>query len=433
MNWEIFFNSLHLFLQKLNESARFASAMGDGDLSKEYVALSDKDILGQSLLTLRKKLNDFIGETNEVVAKAGEEGDLIARIKEDGKSGVWKQMSSSINHLLDSVVTPILEINKIVNAMANGNLNNRYSLEAKGQIAELTLGLNTALDNMNALLWKINQSVMAIKDSSSEMLSTGEEMSSSTNEIAGAIGQMSNGAQTQVSRVDASSTLVEEMLRKFNEMRFKSDSINSAAKKGFEDSERGSAIAKGVVQNITQIADFSKKTTESMSVLTDRSNQISKVLGVITDIASQTNLLALNAAIEAAQAGEAGRGFAVVAEEIRKLAEGSRQSAREIEQLVNDVQHDTLEASKVIDTMNSSVKFSLDASIQASEVFDQIANASAETLQLSEQISESTNAQSESINKVVSITEEVVVIAEETAAGTEQIFKLCYGIVIWYE
>ena len=63
-----------------------------------------------------------------------------------------------------------------------------------------------------------------------------------------------------------------------------------------------------------------------------------KVLAeTILEIAEQTNLLSLNAAIEAARAGEAGKGFGVVAEEIRKLAEGSRQTVVKIQNVISEI------------------------------------------------------------------------------------------------
>jgi methyl-accepting chemotaxis protein len=158
-----------------------------------------------------------------------------------------------------------------------------------------------------------------------------------------------------------------------------------------------------------------------MKILMDRSKEITRVLGVITEIASQTNLLALNAAIEAAQAGDAGRGFAVVAEEIRKLAEDSRTSARQIEQLINDVTKDTQTASKSMEDMNNRVQLGDKASKEAASFFNEIADTSQHTLLLAEEILNASKLQQSSIQSIVSITENVVVIAEETAAGTEEI------------
>ncbi len=416
-----FFTSLSLFLEKLKEASSYAHAMGRGDLSLSFQPLSDKDVLGKSLIVLQGKLNSVLNETSMVIDQAGVKGDLNARIQAEGKEGVWEQLSLSINGLLDSVVQPVLEIKKVVSAMSDGDLTKRYSSKANGQILDLADSLNMALDNLNQLLGKMSANAIAIGYSSAEMLTSGEEMNSNTREIASAITQMSHGAQTQVSRVDESSVLVETMLKNANEMREKSEAINAVAQKGVENSKQGVTLALKMVDSVGEISDYSKRTTESMVVLTERSSEISRVLSVITDIAAQTNLLALNAAIEAAQAGDAGRGFAVVAEEIRKLAEDSRRSASEIETLIDDVQRDTSEASSIIGTMNKSVESSLSASNQASSVFREIANDSALTLQHSEGVMEATQIQTENISKVVVITEEIVVIAEETAAGTEQV------------
>lgn len=413
--------SVNRLMFELNKKSEFSQQIGQGNLMADFESAGDNDVLGNSLIAMRDNLRAVIDETNEVVQNGGEEGDLSARMKVEGKTGAWQDLSTSINNLLESVSKPMSILSEIANSMADGDLTVRYKEEAKGDILNLTQNLNTALDNLNLLLGRIAQNANIIGVSSHEMLVASEEMNANTGEIASAIAEMSSGAQTQVSKVDESSNLVETILDSANTMGEKSEEINKVAQMVSESSEKGLKMVNKVGFSMNDIKAFAKDTNESIKVLTERSKEITRVLGIITDIASQTNLLALNAAIEAAQAGDAGRGFAVVAEEIRKLAEDSRTSAREIEKLVKDVQQDTSSAAKMIEVMNESIEGGAQASNDASDAFREIATAGNQNLGISQQILESSKEQIENIKNVVGITEGIVVIAEQTAAGTEEV------------
>jgi len=313
------------------------------------------------------------------------------------------------------------EVNRVVAALAVGDLTQRYSIDSKGDLKTMGDSLNAATNNLNSLLGNISQIANLVASSAEELLTKGEQMKNTTQEVASATQQMAEGAQQQAQQTDESSKLIEGVLKSANEMGRKAEFINNAADRGQKSATEGLSTIRKVVDNMGEILNSAATTSNSITVLAQRSEEIASTLSVITDIASQTNLLALNAAIEAARAGDAGRGFAVVAEEIRKLAEGSRKSAIDIEKVIREVQKDVNAAGKSIETMEVSVKSGNTASKEAEVVFQNIEKTSTETLDLSKEIVEATGLQKDAINSTVKNIEKIVVVSEETASGTEQI------------
>ncbi len=125
-------------------------------------------------------------------------------------------------------------------------------------------------------------------------------------------------------------------------------SISEVAGHAKEVTKAGRDISMKSWQGTETLVSQMQTASESILQLSEQTNKITPILGIIGEIADQTNLLALNAAIEAARAGEQGRGFAVVADEVRTLAQRSRESALEISEALETMLSDM---SKSVETI----------------------------------------------------------------------------------
>jgi methyl-accepting chemotaxis protein len=169
------------------------------------------------------------------------------------------------------------------------------------------------------------------------------------------------------------------------------------------------------------VRDSSNEATTAIRDLGEKSERIGGIVEAISGIADQTNLLALNAAIEAARAGEQGRGFAVVAEEVRKLAEESRQAAGSIAELTDEIRSGTARAVSVVEGGSARTNAGVTTVEEARETFRRI-RASVEDVhgRVDEIVGaiERIDAGGAQVREDISA---VAAIAEQTSAATEQV------------
>ena len=359
-------------------------------------------------------------ETDEILTEVVESGNFNIKMDTSDQTGKWKALEESINKLFESILIPFDELNRVVDNLSSGNLAERYSLEARGDILRLSQNLNNALDNVSELIADISSQSAEIRSISRVSQENSEKVNHMVEEMEQTIGEISKGAGSQVNQINTTSSLIENIMESTNAVSTQAASINTSSSSGVESSRQGVEMIKTVGNSMKDILEFFEKSSESINDLSKYSAEISGILSIIQEIASQTNLLALNAAIEAAQAGEAGRGFSVIATEIRRLAEQSQDSVKEIEKLVMNVQSSARSTHGFITEMNEVVKTGENSADKARASFERILTNYNETFSLSDEISKSTQKQAEDVRQIVKSIEQVVVISEETAAGAEE-------------
>lgn len=361
-----------------------------------------------------------VDETQKIINDVVESGNYTVRMDTTAHTGEWKKLGDSINGLFESLLVPFQEIDRIVNHLASGDLTERFNIESRGEILQLSRNLNKALDNVSGLIQEIVEQSEKIKSIAHISNENSEQVSLQINEMSQVISEISSGAGNQVMQVNNTSSLVENIMTSSGKINKQAEEINHASANGVDMSKSGVDTIEKVGNSFGDVLLLFDKSAESINDLSKYSSEISGILSIMQSIASQTNLLALNAAIEAAQAGDAGKGFSVISDEIRKLAEQSQQSAKEIEELVNNVQKSAAQTGKFISDMNGVVKDSEGSVRNAQASFSDILKSYNTTFEISNDIVKSTQKQTHDVKQIVSLIEQIVVISEETAAGSEQ-------------
>ncbi|WP_160680037.1 methyl-accepting chemotaxis protein [Clostridium sp. C8-1-8] len=289
--------------------------------------------------------------------------------------------------------------------------------------------------SLNKMLTDISETLKGFVDHSktinvqTESLSAvAEEMSATTSDITTSITEIASSTNDQASGLSD----IDKSINKFNE-----DLNSILASIGEVDNNSREVVVlanesndsmNGMVSSINKVSTSLANFISKLSSLGDNIEHINEITGLINAIADQTNLLALNAAIEAARAGEAGKGFAVVAEEIRKLAEQSKNSSGEINLIVNSVSSDTKNLISSSDVMSSELSNQLTGINTSADSFKKILEEINNVIPQIESIAKSAesvksekNAIVRSIGESTSAAEEIASSSEVIAASSEEI------------
>ncbi|HEB57060.1 MAG TPA: methyl-accepting chemotaxis protein [Gammaproteobacteria bacterium] len=277
----------------------------------------------EALLETVKRLGKGDTEVRASVISHDEIGELA-----EAFNVMAQKIQDSIEHerqQSEDVKGKVELIMDVVSMVAEGDLTGEMMVyRERDVIAQLSEGIQSALDNLNTLVKQVQKSGIQVTSSSTEIAATARQQEATVTEQAATTSQI----KTTVSEISATA---KELVNTMNE-------VTGVAWKTSECASQGQVSLNSMAQTMQQMLDATVTIGSKLAVLNEKAGNINTVVTTITKVADQTNLLSLNAAIEAEKAGEYGVGFSVVATEIRRLADQTAVATWDIEQMVKEMQ-----------------------------------------------------------------------------------------------
>ena len=402
--------------------AQVTTAVANGDLNQKITVEAQGEVL-----QLKDTINDMVDNLNRLAAEvsrvaqvAGTEGKLSERAQVTGVAGSWKDIVDTLNSLLDSLASPVQEVIRLAVALSEGDLSQRMTMEAKGDMKVLSDALNKSFDDIGATIRLAMNSSGRVVTASKQLAGSSRQVNTALAQAAKTTIQIAGDAKDQTKELESSTKIVADLSQSIEQSAVNARSAAEITQESSKLAQKGTESGKQAVDKLKNIDDIVKTNTDTVKGLDKRVREIATLVGTAKDIADQTNLLALNAAIEAAHAGEAGRGFAVVADEIRKLAEGTKQAATQIEEMVSSIGESTTEVVGGMTTGTQQVTESIDVVNQALTVLDQIGAGVQEITSKAQEIAAATDQQTASAQQVAKTIEGIASTSEQAAVGSGQ-------------
>ena len=404
----------------------------------------------QKMDEIRKVIGDMTDEENQLLKQRS--GDEQARAKSTELTIVFGTLIAIVLLSLAgffisrNISTPLREVSNVAEKIASGDLTSDVSIDTRRDevgvlarsFAQMTQSLRetaraaeriAAGDLTVEMRPKSEKDVLGnafaamrnnLRGAIEEIQKSVNVFTSSASEIAAAATQVASGAAETAAAVNETTVTVEEVKQTAQLSSQKSKYVSESAQKAVQISQSGRKSVEEAIEAMNRIREQMESIAESIVRLSEQSQAIGAIIATVNDLAEQSNLLAVNASIEAAKAGEQGRGFAVVAQEVKSLAEQSKQATAQVRTILSDIQKATSASVMATEQGSKAVEAGVKQSVQAGESVHKLAESIAEAAQTATQIAASSQQQMAGMDQMTLAMENIKQASEQNVTSTKQ-------------
>ncbi|CAK0759566.1 methyl-accepting chemotaxis protein I, serine sensor receptor [Gammaproteobacteria bacterium] len=371
----------------LKDVIRVVQALASGD-SSQSITKDYPGLFGETKQGVNHTVDALNGIVNDIqfIALSAGQGDFSVRLDPGGRQGYIKILSELLNQLSEVTEKGLLDIIRVADALAHGDLTETISKDYPGLFDQTKRAINATVENLRKLVVDIKETIDATDTAAKEIAIGNQDLSQRTEEQASSLQEIAASMEELTATVKKNA----ENARQANQL-----GLNSAKVAG-----QGGEVVGQVVTTINSINDSSHKIVD--------------IISVIDGIAFQTNILALNAAVEAARAGEQGRGFSVVAAEVRTLAQRSAMAAKEIKTLIGNSVEKVENGAQLVSEATQTMEEIVTSIKKLTDNITEIAAASTEQSIGIEQVNQA-------IVQMDEVTQRNAALVEEAAATAESL------------